>query len=370
LRTIGNFEIESDSIKIVHLGELRSLTSKIVVSLSSDSLRLRSIDSLFSEELNTKNIDVNFELAHSFDEILKHRHSQDSVYEEKGEIKLNASSPFLPPHTTLTVTFSNSTKELFKRSMLGILISSLLVFAVIGCLIYLLKIINNQKQLAEIKNDLISNITHEFKTPIATIGVAVEGIRNFEVIKDKEKTKSYLDMSKQQLNKLNTMVEKLLETATLDSESLSLHKSETDINQLIELIVKKHILVNSHKAINTNLFQGSTIVNIDEFHIENALNNIIDNAVKYGGDEINISTYNENNNLVVEISDNGKTLKKKDKERIFEKFYRVPKGNTHDIKGFGIGLYYAKKVIEKHNGSITLDLSKKITTFRIKLPNG
>ena len=370
LRTLRSFEYETDSIQLTQIGELRSLTSKIVISLSHDSLRLKSIDSLFSEELKTRNIDVQFELSYSFNEFLRHRHGQDSVHVEQGNISLNATSPFLPPHTTLTVTFSNSTSELFKRSLLGISISTLLILAVIGCLFYLLRIIKHQKQLAEIKNDLISNITHEFKTPIATIGVAVEGIRNFDVLDDKEKTKSYLDMSKQQLDKLNTMVEKLLETATLDSESLSLHKSENDIIALIKAVVEKHQIVKGDKSIKVELINHPIEISIDEFHIENAINTILDNAIKYGGEDIQVSVKDLGKTVVIDISDNGNTLRKGDKDKIFEKFYRIPKGNTHDVKGFGIGLYYAKKVIEKHGGSLNLSLTKHLTTFSITLPHG
>ena len=126
------------------------------------------------------------------------------------------------------------------QGLSGILLSLLLSIAIISCLFYLLKTIKHQKQIAEVKNDLISNITHEFKTPISTIGVALESIKNFNVIDDKEKTKSYLEMSSTQLNKLNVMVEKLLETATLDSEDLDLNKDEIDIVVLISALLEKH----------------------------------------------------------------------------------------------------------------------------------
>ena len=111
-------------------------------------------------------------------------------------------------------------------------------------------------------------------------------------------------------------------------------------------------------------------INVDVFHFENALNNILDNAVKYGGNKITIQLNATESKFEINISDNGKTLTSADKERIFEKFYRIPKGNTHDVKGFGIGLYYTKKIIDKHNGIIGLDMSKNQTTFKIKLPNG
>ena len=132
---------------------------------------------------------------------------------DKASLSTISKSAYLPKGSTLKVHFKNETKTILKRILSGILISILLVLAVISCLFYLLTIIKRQKQLAEVKNDLISNITHEFKTPIATISVALESIKNFNVIDDKEKTKTYLEMSNTQLSKLNVMVEKLLETA-------------------------------------------------------------------------------------------------------------------------------------------------------------
>jgi signal transduction histidine kinase len=224
--------------------------------------------------------------------------------------------------------------------------------------------------LAEVKNDLISNITHEFKTPIATIGVALESISNFNAIEDKEKTKKYINMSAAQLDKLNIMVEKLLETATLDSDNLELNKESIDLVELLNALVNRYKIQFPEKEFNTSFKVESLNSNIDVFHFENALNNILDNALKYGGDMISIDLATKEKSLDILISDNGNTLTKANKERIFEKFYRVPKGNTHDVKGFGIGLYYAKTIIDKHNGSIALELNNNLTTFKITLPNG
>ena len=250
------------------------------------------------------------------------------------------------------------------------MISSILVLAVISCLFYLLKIIRNQKQLAEVKNDLISNITHEFKTPIATIGVALESISNFNGIDDKEKTKKYINMSSDQLNKLNLMVEKLLETATLDSDNLSLNKELININDLLNSLLNRYSIQFPNKTFNLNLMVENLMAKVDAFHFENAVNNILDNAVKYGGDIISITLLSKGENFDITIADNGNSIDKTNKSRIFEKFYRIPKGNTHDVKGFGIGLYYTKTIVEKHNGSINLDLSNNLTSFKITLPNG
>jgi len=278
-------------------------------------------------------------------------------------------STFLPENSSLSIVFTNETKAVLKRVMGGILISTLLVLAIISCLFYLLGIIKRQKQLAEVKNDLISNITHEFKTPIATIGVALESIKNFKVLDDKKKTENYLDMSSEQLSKLNIMVEKLLETATLDSENLNLNKEQANLNDLLNTVVSKHQLQNEEKNMSFIDSEAPIIANIDVFHFENAINNLVDNAVKYGGDTISLQLNQNNINTIISVSDNGDTLNKANKERIFEKFYRIPKGNTHDVKGFGIGLYYTKKIIEKHGGTIQLDLKNKLTTFNISIPN-
>ena len=165
------------------------------------------------------------------------------------------------------------------------------------------------------------------------------------------------------------MVERLLETATLDSDSLDLNKEEIDVSILLHSLVNKHKLQTETKIINVNLPPESIIVSVDFFHFENAINNILDNAIKYGGDVVNVNLSQNKTSFNISISDNGNSLKKVNKEKIFEKFYRVPKGNTHDVKGFGIGLYYTKKIIEKHNGSIELDLTKNMTNFKISLPN-
>ncbi|WP_241148064.1 sensor histidine kinase [Lacinutrix jangbogonensis] len=235
---------------------------------------------------------------------------------------------------------------------------------------FILSAKNNKptKKIAEVKNDLINNITHEFKTPIATIGVALESIKDFNIIDDKEKTKKYLNLSSSQLGKLNTMVEKLLETATLDSGNLDLNRDTIDLVALVSLLVEKHQMQTNSKTLTFNTSAAETRIYIDVFHFENAINNIVDNAIKYGGDDISISINKKNKTTEILISDNGKTLTKQEAAQIFDKFYRVPKGNTHDVKGFGIGLYYTKKIIEKHNGNISVSISNG-TTFKITIPN-
>jgi two-component system phosphate regulon sensor histidine kinase PhoR len=355
--------------------DLKVLTSKVIISMTTDSLSLKGIDTLLQSELRRKDISINYTIKYKdpSNDIDYYNHIENNFKELDSityaqYLMTTSKSAFLPKKSELSLLFNNVSGDVFKRIVWGIVISTLLVLAVISCLFYLLKIIKHQKQLAEIKNDLISNITHEFKTPIATIGVALESIQSFNVLEDKEKTKTYLDMSSNQLSKLNTMVEKLLETATLDSEHLVLNTDRYNISEVITSIAEKHKLQHQDTSM-TYTIEDDVFATVDVFHFENAINNIIDNAFKYGGNAINVHLKREASQINISISDNGHSLTKVNKERIFEKFYRVPKGNTHDVKGFGIGLYYAKKIIEKHNGAITLDLKNKQTTFNISLPN-
>ena len=338
----------------------------IFISFLDQCIEYEKIDSLIEKQLDQKKIN----LKTSF-----HHFKNDTLFYKTKDLLLNtdvfsviSKSTFVKDNEVFKLIYKSPNLEILSRSFFGIFLSLLLSLAIITSLFYLLKIINQQKQLAEIKNDLISNITHEFKTPIATVSTAIEAIDNFNVINDKEKTKKYLSLSSIQLKKLNKMVEKLLETATLDSEQLILKKETIDIIKTIEKLVTKHQFLNTEKEIYFSYNLKPIYLKIDNFHLENVISNLIDNAVKYGGNVIKININSILNTTEISIADNGDGISKNQQGKIFDKFYRVPKGNTHDVKGFGIGLYYSKKIIEKHKGSIILS-SEKNTVFKISLPN-
>jgi len=165
------------------------------------------------------------------------------------------------------------------------------------------------------------------------------------------------------------MVEKLLETATLDSEQLLLKKETVDVVEMTERIVNKHKLLANKKELIFSSNLQPIYLNIDVFHFENVISNLMDNALKYGGNTIEININSILKSTEITVADDGNGIEKHQQEKIFDKFYRIPKGNTHDVKGFGIGLYYCKKIIEKHNGHITLTSNKKETIFKITMPN-
>lgn len=351
----------ADSLKVI------SNLSPIFISFFDQSISYQKIDSLIENQLTQKEIDLKTSFHHLKNDTLFHQ-TKDSLLKSSNYF-VSSKSTFSNDNESFQLYYNNPISEAIKRSFFGIFLSLLLSLAVIASLFYLLKVINQQKELAAIKNDLISNITHEFKTPIATVSTAIEAIESFNVLNNKEKTKKYLSMSAVQLKKLHQMVEKMLETATLDSEQLILKKEKINIVDIIEKQVTKHQIISKEKEISFSTNLEPIYLNIDAFHFENVVSNLIDNAVKYGGNDIEININSFLNNVEIAVADNGKGIEKSQQNKVFDKFYRVPKGNTHDVKGFGIGLYYCKKIIEKHTGTLTLLPTKNNTIFKISLPN-
>lgn len=351
----------ADSLKLI-----KNL-KPIFISFLDQSVEYEKIDSLIEIQLQKKGIELTTSFHHLKNDTLFHQTKDSLLATEKKYLR--SKSTFVKDNEAFKLVYNNPSIVALKRSSFGIFLSLLLSLAVISSLFYLLKIINQQKELAAIKNDLISNITHEFKTPIATISAAIEAIKNFNVLEDPEKTSKYLSMSSIQINKLHQMVEKLLETAMLDSEQLVLKKETVDIVDIAEKVVYKHQILAHKKELSFFTTLQPCYANVDVFHFENVISNLIDNAVKYGGNQIEMNISSVLNTIEITVIDDGNGIEKNQKEKIFDKFYRVPKGNTHDVKGFGIGLYYCKKIIEKHEGFIGLTSDKNKTIFKIIIPN-
>ena len=351
----------ADSLKLI-----KNL-KPIFISFLDQSVEYEKIDSLIEIQLQKKGIELTTSFHHLKNDTLFHQTKDSLLATEKKYLR--SKSTFVKDNEAFKLVYNNPSIVALKRSSFGIFLSLLLSLAVISSLFYLLKIINQQKELAAIKNDLISNITHEFKTPIATISAAIEAIKNFNVLEDPEKTSKYLSMSSIQINKLHQMVEKLLETAMLDSEQLVLKKETVDIVDIAEKVISKHQILAHKKELSFFTTLQPCYANVDVFHFENVISNLIDNAVKYGGNQIEININLVLKAIEITVVDDGKGIEKNQKEKIFDKFYRVPKGNTHDVKGFGIGLYYCKKIIEKHEGFIGLTSDKSKTIFKITIPN-
>jgi len=244
----------------------------------------------------------------------------------------------------------------------------LIVFSVGNILIIL-----RQKRISEIRNDFISNMTHELKTPISSISLASQMIGDRSISKDKKNLDKISGILKDESLRLKYQVEKVLQASAFDRGRIKLKMLETDIHGLINRAIDNFRLQISDTGgkLTRDFRATDSVLKVDENHVFNIISNLLDNAIKYsnGNPDITIKTSDDNRHLIVSIADKGIGIKKDDIKRIFDKFYRVPTGNIHNVKGFGLGLSYVKKIVEEHNASIEVhsQLSKG-TRFEIRFP--
>ena len=230
-----------------------------------------------------------------------------------------------------------------------------------------------QKKLSEIKSDFINNMTHEFNTPLATISLAVDALKNEKVSGDKEKTNYFTGIIKEENKRMNKQVETILQAALLDKQEVQLNLKKVSANSLIKSALNNIALPIEDRGgkIEINLEAQKDVIMADEVHFTNIINNLLDNAVKYSKENphIKLHTSNQGNSLRIKIEDNGIGMNKETLSRIFEKFYRAHTGNIHDVKGFGLGLSYVKTMVDAHHGQIKPESTPgKGSCFVITMP--
>lgn len=250
------------------------------------------------------------------------------------------------------------------------IIFTLIIVSVFSLAIYYMQ---HQRKISEVKTDFINNMTHEFKTPIATINIASDALKNEKVINDNEKIKYYADLIKQENKRMNSQVEMVLRMAKLERNQMDINPQEVDLNDLVKKSVAtmRFIVDNRNGTIFEDYQASRSIVEGDPFHLENTINNILDNARKYSKDQpkIFVKTYNEDGFVIVEVKDEGIGMSKSVLKKIFEQFYREETGNVHNVKGHGLGLAYVRKITELHKGRVYAESELgKGSTFYIKLP--
>jgi two-component sensor histidine kinase len=234
-----------------------------------------------------------------------------------------------------------------------------------------------QQRLNEIKNDFINNMTHELKTPVASISLASQMLSDSAVSKSPQMLEHISKIIRDETKRLTFLVDKVLQMSVFEQQNIKIELQENNINEIIQTIAENYSLKIHSKGGNlyTELHAHNAFVNVDEMHFGNIIYNLLDNAVKYSREDtpiiITISTWNDHkDNLFIAIEDNGIGIKKEYLKHIFDKFYRVPTGNRHDIKGFGLGLPYVKKIVKLHNGSIKVESEPDVgTKFVIELKN-
>ena len=333
---------------------------------------VRSLNNFLKYRFKRFNIDIPFEFA-IFD-----RDSLTNVKSENFHLDKNTFESALftdendESNYIIKVNFPKRTPFLVAPVISIALVSIIFTVIIIIVYIYTVLILLRQRQISQIKTDFINNMTHEFKTPIATISLALDSIKNPKTIKNESLIKKYLKIIKDENARMHDQVVNLLRISQLEKRELSIEKTNLDINELIKIAVShvQLLLENEKGSINLYLNADKSEIHGNETHLINVMVNIIDNAIKYcdKAPEIEVSTENIADKIVLKIKDNGVGMSKKVQNKIFEKFYREQTGDLHNIKGHGLGLAYVKKIIDYHNGKITLESAlNKGTIFSIEL---
>ena len=278
-----------------------------------------------------------------------------------------------PLYETLHLAILEKRSFLLRKMSWYIAGSILFTIIIISAFTLTIRTLFNQKKLSEIKSDFINNMTHELKTPLATISLAIDALTNEKVIHDTEKIRYYSGMIKDENKRMNKQVEKILQSARIEKQDIKLNLQVLNAHKIINNVadnVNLQVLDKNGKlTVSTEAKHFNVMA--DEVHFSNVVFNLLDNAIKYSKDnlEIKISTKNQGKMLVLKVQDNGIGMNKETQSRVFEKFYRAHTGNLHDVKGFGLGLSYVKAIVEAHGGKAKVESTLgKGSTFSLYFP--
>ena len=330
------------------------------VDALQDTIRVKEVEKALEARLKEQQLMVPFHVSR-----VKTQETESA--RRWNEVTLGFANP-----VTYRLDLVDTFPFLLKRISAAILFSVFLVGFTILSFSLLYRNLLRQRRLADIKNEFISNITHELKTPIATVSVAIEALRSFSASMDPQKTKEYLDISANELQRLSLLVDKVLKLSMFEKKEIELRYEPLDMQQLVgEVTSSMRLQAEKRKAAVNVQANGYTTLEGDRLHLVSVLFNLLDNALKYSREspQINICLKGNSDRLQLVIADNGIGIAQEYHRRIFEKFFRVPHGNVHDAKGYGLGLSYVSHVVEKHKGTIeVLSEEGKGSRFTIMLP--
>nr|WP_068891917.1 HAMP domain-containing sensor histidine kinase [Pedobacter panaciterrae] len=277
----------------------------------------------------------------------------------------------LSPVIYKTIAYETPISYILNKMKFQFGYSIVLILVTSSCFIYMLITIIMQRKLSLAKNEFINNMTHELKTPLATVSVAIEAIKTYGVLEDKNKTHHYLDVSKKELEHLSKMIEMIMQLSIHEKYQMELSKKVVAVDILIERILEKSSLSNSSLIITTKFIDEIPELFLDPVHFSNAIQNLIDNSIKYCNPQVHINVVSKvaNGFWILSITDDGPGIPKKYQKEIFHRFFRVPDSKKHTIQGFGLGLFYVKQVAELHGGNVSVVSEEgKGSTFNISFP--
>lgn len=360
-------------------------------TIALNAINIKDVEKYLNAELNDQDIDLkydygiysndlkNYIIANGSYTVILDNEEQFSEGEETKNLDKSAYQVRLfntdaeSEAGSLRIFFPKKNSFLLSSILPSLISSVVFTSLILFCFIYTINIILTQKKVSLMKTDFINNMTHEFKTPIATISLAVDSINSPMISGSPDKVRRFAHIIKEENNRMLNQVEKVLQIAKLDKQDFELKITDVNINELANMAVEHAALKVNQRGgtIKATINAKKPFIRGDENHISNVIHNLLDNAEKYSPDplEISLETKNVANGVEITVKDKGIGMTKDDVKRIFEKFYRVSTGNIHDVKGFGLGLSYVKAIVDAHQGTITVrsDLGKG-STFTVFFP--
>jgi two-component system, OmpR family, phosphate regulon sensor histidine kinase PhoR len=326
-----------------------------------DSVRIKEINTAYRKKLEEQNIKVPFTVT---------RIASDSKAEPSfNQVTLGFAHPI-----TYQLTIESKMPYLLRKIAVPILFSLFLVAFTFLSFMLLYRNLLRQRRLSDIKNEFISNITHELKTPIATVSVAIEALRSFGAQANPQRTREYLDISANELQRLSLLVDKVLKLSMFEKKEIEFSYEPLDMKQIVEeVLASMRLQFENKKALVHFSANGDASLQGDKLHLVSVVFNLLDNALKYskGSPEIDISLQGEERQVVLQVSDKGIGIPAEYHHKVFDKFFRVPHGNVHNAKGYGLGLSYVSHVVENHKGRIEVSsVEGKGSAFKVMLPKG
>ena len=382
--TSGNKDSIINALRpMAHFNYQQQDGKKFVVQLSPDTISLDTLRTVFTEKLLEAGLPSHLFMRHEFitpDLRQGFRTRLEAPADPPKDIQLNLyrdtmrlESIRLNPVSRYSASLVEFRGFILKAIAPQILFSILLTSVTIIAFVVLYKNLRSQQRLMQIKNDFISNVTHELKTPVATVSVALEALRNFHGLDNPERTKEYLEIAQNELNRLTLMTDKILKAGAFENQEILIEKKPVNLKAISQQVLDSlKLLFEKNKAQVSFGHSGDHFEVAGEVsHLTNVIYNLLDNALKYSPNDpaIRVLLQEYENNLTLTVQDNGLGIPSEYKTKIFEKFFRVPTGDVHNIKGYGLGLSYVSSVVKAHGGTTEVDSEPgKGSTFTITLP--
>ena len=377
-----DFSLQKEIDKILDKSEMIQIVLNKLLSndksISSD-LDVSVIQNMISKALSIRNINIDFEfiVVNTISKEIELSNSENiKIFNSIYKINL-FENDLIESDLELRLYFPNKDTFLMKGSQMNLFFSLIFIIIVIICFYYVVLKVFEQKKLSDIKNEFIDNMTHELKTPISTISLACEVLMDVDLNRSSKIKDKYIGIINDENKRLSVQVERVLQIATLEKGDIKLDFKRLDIHLILSKAVDiiKFKIEKRKGIITQKLYASNSYINGNRVHLLNIINNLLDNSNKYSikNPDILVKTYNKDNSLFVEIVDKGIGIKQGNLNKIFDKFFREPQGNVHNVKGFGLGLSYVKNMLEKHDASIQVISDKNkgsVFLIKFKIDNG